>query len=187
MTDITQTRLRELFEFDAAAGVLIWRARPVEDFANISYCERRNTRFAGTVAGGHDGHGYRRIRIDGKMWLAHRLIWIYANGPIPGGLQIDHINGKREDNRLDNLRLVTNAENHRNQSMPRNNTSGAIGVSWHKRDRKWEAKIRIDGRQKNLGLFETAAEAAKARAAAEHKFGFHPNHGRKSSASESRL
>lgn len=178
MTDPTQTRLLELFEFDAAVGVLIWRERPTDHFASVGAWKTWNKRYSGSVAGNINGDGYRQIRIDGARWLAHRLIWIYANGPIPAGMQIDHLNGVRDDNRLQNFRLVTNAENGRNQSMPRNNTSGVIGVGWHKLARKWRAMIMIDGRTKYLGLFDTVADAAAARAKAERDFRFHPGHGK---------
>lgn len=175
----TKTRLHELFEYDAAAGALIWRTRPAEEFATVRGWKRWNSRYAGTVAGGLDkGKGYHRIYIDGKSWWAHRMIWIYANGDISDGIQIDHINGVRSDNRLANLRLVTNAENHRNQSMRGDNTSGVLGVRWHKRDSKWRAEIKIDGRSRHLGNFDTLNAAAAARAKAEREFGFHPGHGK---------
>lgn len=178
MTDQPQHRLRELFEFDAKTGHLIWRSRPVEDFATVLEWSDFNTQFAGTVAGCINGNGYREISIDGKKPKAHRLIWAYVNGDIPAGMQIDHINGIRDDNRLENLRLVTNAENRRNQSMRSDNSSGVMGISWHRLGRKWQANIKIDGRSKHLGLFDTIEAAAAARARAEVKYGFHPGHGK---------
>lgn len=177
--DKMQHRLRELFDFDASAGVLIWRTRPVESFATVNAWRSWNTRCAGKVAGYVDfTKGYRRIGLYGRLWKAHRLIWIYANGDIPDTLQIDHINGVRDDNRLENLRLVTNAENLRNRSMPRTNKSGVVGVRWIKTDRKWRALIQVDGRQRHLGYFDTLDAAAAARARAEVDFGFHPGHGK---------
>jgi len=181
----TKARLHELFEHDADAGVLIWRTRPADHFATVWGWRRWNSRYAGTVAGALDkGKGYRRIYIDGKSWWEHRMVWIYANGDIPGGMQIDHINGNRSDNRVVNLRLVTHAENGRNQSMPRTNTSGVIGVRWSKRDSKWQAKIKIDGRSKHLGYFDTLEAAIAARAEAEREFGFHKGHGKPALAEE---
>lgn len=183
MEKLTQKRLHELFNFDADAGALIWQTRPVESFATVNAWRSWNTRCAGKVAGYVDfTKGYRRIGFDGGLWKAHRLIWIYANGDIPGTLQIDHINGVRDDNRLANLRLVTNAENHRNQSMRADNTSGVLGVRWGKRERKWRAEIKIDGRRRHLGYFDTLDAAAAARARAEVDFGFHPGHGKVSAA-----
>jgi hypothetical protein len=178
----TQHRLRELFEFDVEAGQLTWRSRPAEDFVTAAAGKIWNTRYAGTVAGYIARDGYRRIRIDGEKCLAHRMIWIYANGDIPAGMQIDHINGVRDDNRIANLRTVTHAENQRNSSMRSNNTSGVMGVSWNKLISKWQARIHIDGRRKHLGQFDTLEAAVAARAEAARKFGFHPGHGKSLSA-----
>lgn len=180
MIDPTQARLHELFTFDAEAGVLLWRRRPAEDFADARAWKIFNARFADTMAGSISGYGYRTISFNLKSWRAHRLIWIYAHGDIPDGKQIDHINGKRDDNRLENLRLVTSAENNRNSSMRSNNTSGVMGIAWHKGARKWQAKIKINGRMKHLGLFDTVAAAADVRSKAEREHGFHPGHGKPS-------
>lgn len=177
-TDRPFCRIRELFEHDIKAGHLIWRPRPVEQFETVRDASAWNTRYAGTVAGYINGNGYRLVSMDGKRWPAHRLIWIYANGPIPPGMQIDHINGVRSDNRLANLRIVTHAENGRNSSMRITNTSGVMGVCWHKATRKWLAKIRVNGRHKHIGLFDTIEAAAAARATAESEYGFHPGHGK---------
>jgi len=172
--------LRAMFDFDASAGVLVWRVRPVEHFADVRAWKIGNARYAGTVAGSINSLGYRQIQIDGQKLAAHRLIWIYTNGPIPDGLQVDHINGVRSDNRLENLRLVTNAENQRNSSIRRSSASGVTGVTWHKTTNKWTAHIRVDGRDKHLGLFDTIEEAAGARAKANLEHGFHPGHGKPS-------
>ncbi|WP_395451154.1 HNH endonuclease signature motif containing protein [Aminobacter sp. UC22_36] len=177
-----QKRLREMFAFDEEAGHLIWRERPSDHFATAAAGKIWNSRYAGTVAGVIGAKGYRRIKFAGKTWSAHRLIWIYINGQIPDGLQVDHINGNRSDNCLDNLRLVTNAENSRNQSMPRNNTSGVMGVVWHRRARKWQAQVKITGQTKYLGLFDTIEAASSACAKAEIAFGFHPSHGKRPAA-----
>ena len=182
MADLSQSRIHELFQFDADAGVLIWRSRPVGDFATARAWTMWNNRYPGTVGGYVRSDGYRLIWVSGRQWMVHRLIWIYVNGPIPDGLQIDHINGVRDDNRLSNLRLVTSDENQRNRSMSSNNTSGVAGVSWDGRVKKWRARIQIDGQQKDLGYFDTAAETTEARAKACREYGYHPNHGRPASS-----
>lgn len=80
----------------------------------------------------------------------------------PSGWDVDHINGDRLDNRKENLRACSRAENSRNSVKHRDNTSGYKGVSWHEQKGKWRARIRRNGKEKHLGLFETADAAARA-------------------------
>ena len=102
-----------------------------------------------------------------------------ANGIIPNGMQIDHINHIRNDNRLMNLRLVSAKVNSRNMSKKTCNTSGLTGVYYASRYvNPWRALIRVDGKRVTLGSFATKEEAKLARKNAEIKYGFHPNHGR---------
>ncbi|HFV7245353.1 TPA: HNH endonuclease signature motif containing protein [Escherichia coli] len=114
--------------------------------------------------------GYRQValRLDGKQYQlkAHRVAWILAHGAIPHGKQIDHINGIRDDNRLCNLRLVTQRENDQNRRKAR-------GYSWNKGCSKWEAYIRVDGVLRHLGLFPT--EAAARAAYLKAKARYHPS------------
>lgn len=100
------------------------------------------------------------------------------NGPIPKGYQIDHLDHNRYNNRIENLRLVTNQENHRNMPIRKDNCSGYTGVRWVIDRGKWSATICIDGKTKHLGLFRDKDDAIAARQEAEIKYGFHPNHGR---------
>lgn len=83
------------------------------------------------------------------------------------------------DNRLENLRDVSNRENARNQKISKNNTSGTLGVYFYKRDQNYQASIKINGKIKHLGYFKNKEEAIAARAAANIKYNFHENHGRK--------
>jgi len=78
--------------------------------------------------------------------------------------RIDHINGEKADNRLENLREATNAENLQNRGAPTNNSSGHKGVSWNKRDRRWTARIGAGGEKIHIGNFLSLEEAAAARA-----------------------
>lgn len=96
--------------------------------------------------------------------------------------EIDHINKDKQDNRINNLRDVTTAENQRNRKLMVTNKSGACGV--HKLNKRysalvWSAVIMVDKKQIYLGSFRTKEQAIKARKAAERKHGFHPNHGKK--------
>ncbi len=109
----------------------------------------------------------------------HRVLWEKANGPIPTGLEIDHINGDREDNRLDNLRLVTRQENTKNVRLRDSNTCGVTGVGWFTRRSKWRSRIESDGKAIHLGYFDDWFDAVCARMSANNRYGFHPNHGRR--------
>ena len=92
---------------------------------------------------------------------------------------MDHINGNRRDNRIENLRVVTVAENNKNLKTFKTNKSGRMGVHFDKSCRRWRAYIRYNGKRRHIGLYGSFEEASKARAKAEIKYGYHPNHGRK--------
>jgi len=121
---------------------------------------------------------YRKVRVDGKLQRLHRVLWADANGPIPAGMQIDHINGDTLDNRLENLRLVTHKDNARNAKRRSDNKSGVTGVHWKKKNQKWTAQIKDNGKQVYLGLHDDWFEAVCARKSAEKRLGYHVNHGR---------
>ena len=108
----------------------------------------------------------------------HREVWEQANGPIPDGYEIDHINGQRADNRLENLRLVTRQENMRNAKIYNTNTSGVVGVTWKRDKQKWRAYVVVDYKQIHLGYFADWFEAVCSRMSANNQYGFHVNHGR---------
>lgn len=163
---LTQQRLRELFDYDEASGRLIWRERPEMSIL-------RNVRFAGKAAGTHDSSGHIQISIDKKLYLAHRLTWLYHHGLIPDLMQIDHINGVRDDNHIENLRLATPIGNARNQRKQAGRTSRYKGVSFHKRLKRWQASIGIgNGKRLYIGYFDCEEAAARAYdAAAQREFG----------------
>lgn len=146
-------------------GKLFWKVKP---------SIRTN---AGDRAGYSHKDGYRRMSLRGKPALEHRVIWELHNGPIPEGMQVDHINHIRDDNRIENLRLVTGKDNSRNQKLSKLNTSGCTGVQFNREINKWLARIVVDGRVKTIGYFETFDEAKTARLARQAKEKFHYNHG----------
>jgi hypothetical protein len=131
----------------------------------------------GQTTGAPDREGYVIFSVGGHQLRAHRLAWWFVHGSFPEG-QIDHINGDRSDNRIENLRCVSNQENARNQRKRVTNKSGCQGVCWHKRFDKWISQIRVDGRYVYLGLFSDLEKAIEARKAAEAFYGFHQNHGK---------
>lgn len=121
--------------------------------------------------------GYVVGKFMGKTTRAHRVIWEMFNGKIPEGMEIDHINHIRHDNRIENLRLVDGAENSKNRSMQSNNKTGVTGVNWNKANKKWTAKITHGKKQMYIGSYESFDDAVRARIDMEIEIGFHKNHG----------
>ena len=125
-----------------------------------------------------DTKGYYAVRNSprgsGKRTIIrmHRAIMNAKKGE-----QVDHENHHTLDNQRDNLRLTTNQGNSQNQRLPRNNTSGVCGVSWHRAAKKWVAKIQANGKQRHLGYYVTLGAATFARKAANCRYGYHLNHG----------
>jgi len=178
--NVTQQEINKYLSYSATTGVFTWLKRGRENFPTTRSFSTWNKRFAGKEAGtlrtGKTGKTYRYIMFNKSVYRAHRLAWLLSNGSFPVD-QIDHINGNGTDNRLVNLREVTNAENHKNQKLAKNNTSGVAGVFWHKRDKRWESMIYVKGKARRLGRFINKDEAIKARKKAEKEEGFHVNHG----------
>lgn len=169
--------LRELLAYDDETGALTWRERAFAYFGDARLWRSWNARFAGRAAlTAINANGYHRGIVCCRDVLAHRVAWAIAHDEWPDA--IDHINGIGVDNRLANLRNVNHAENMRNRRRPSNNTSGAIGVSFHRPTQKWIARIKIDGRHVHLGIFTDILDAIAARNFAASRFGFHVNHGR---------
>ena len=96
---------------------------------------------------------YKQITINGKVYQAHRLAWLYMTGKWPENF-VDHINRDSSDNRWNNLREATYTENNRNRSIGKDNTSGYKGVSFHKGTNKYRAEIKINGKNKHLGYYD---------------------------------
>lgn len=131
----------------------------------------------GSIAGTVNAGGYIQLKVNGRFYYAHRIIWEMHNGQIPDDMEIDHINHNKADNRIENLRLVRHETNTKNAPKYKNNTSGVTGVSWYKRDKKWLAQIMVDGNYIRLGLFDNFEAAVAVRKEAELRYGFHKNHG----------
>jgi hypothetical protein len=128
---------------------------------------------AGTLR--HDGRN--QIMVDKIFYLRSRLIWAYHNGD-PAHMTVDHIDRDRANDRIDNLRLATQAEQNKNLGANSRNTSGVNGVFWNERDGKWVAYICPNGsRNKHLGYFDSFEDAVAVRRKANIYYGFDPTHG----------
>ena len=145
MKEITQKYIKSLFTY--RDGNLYWR---------VSL--NRSIKI-GSKAGSLKRIGYYKIGINGKTYLNHRLIYLYHYGFIPK--QIDHIDNNKLNNKIENLREITNSQNHMNQKSHKNSASKYKGVSWYKRINKWRVQIQINNKNKHLGYFDDEINAAK--------------------------
>lgn len=117
---------------------------------------RKNGKIAGYVD--PDKKGYVRIQLNGKKYYRHRLNWMMHFGYINDDLLVDHKNGIRGDDRIENLRLLDPQQNSQNKKNPnKNSLVGFLGVSVH--GKKFRAKITHDGKQISIGTFASPVEA----------------------------
>lgn len=146
---LTQERLKSLLEYSSETGEFRW-------------VNSNQPALNGCVAGHiSKSIGYRFIGVDGYLYLAHRLAWLYVYGVFPSQ-NIDHIDRNKDNNSMANLRLATQAENALNSKNRSTNKSGYRGVSWCGRTSKWRATVTTNGKQKSLGRFKEMKEAVSA-------------------------
>ena len=159
--NLSQDLLNELLEY--RDGNLFWKV-------NRPHVKK------GELAGRLSDKGYWRITFCNRIYKAHRLIFLMHKGYLP--VEIDHIDGNKLNNRIDNLREATRAQNIFNRGLMKTNTSGVKGVSWSKERNKWEVQMYVDGKKHNIGRFENL-EVAKAMAIAfrQQHHGEFANHG----------
>lgn len=154
---LTVDRLRELLKYDPETGVFTWLV-----------CRGSRAPFGG-VAGTKHHSGYRQIKIDGCVYLSHRLAWLWMTGEWPTH-HVDHDERDGGDNTWTRLREASSSQNAANRAVQSNNKLGVKGVNVHRG--MFRAGIQINGKYKHLGYFSTAAEAATAYAnAAKLNFG----------------
>lgn len=163
--DLSAEYVRSLLDYDPETGEFRFRIR------------KGGRAKVGKIAGSFDKKKYHRIKIDGHLYLASRIAWLYVTGEWPKAL-IDHEDRDPSNTRFANLREATYTENARNCRTPRRNTSGYKGVSWHKTRKEWRSYIRVEGKLIHLGAFFSAEEASDAyKAAALEHFGDFANLG----------
>jgi len=136
----------------------------------INLYNRNYNSLIGKHAASLTNKGYYSVKIKGRSFREHRLIWNMLVGAIPEGMQVDHINGVRNDNRIDNLRLVTSRENSQNQrSATVASKTGVLGVSYYKKYNCYVAQISVNYKKINLGYFDNIDDAYVAYVDAKRK------------------
>jgi len=143
----TQERLHQLFEYSVVTGHLRWKVGP----------------YAGKLTSTRlHPNGYFRVNVDKEGFLAHRIIWKLITGQEPSNVDIDHIDGVRNNNSWHNLRLASRSQNLSNCKRHRDNSSGYKGVHWDKKNRLWVASIYVRGVYHFLGRYASAGQAHNA-------------------------
>ena len=144
--EITKELLHELLDYNPNTGYLIWKVH------------RGGTARKGTRAGALDHEGYRLVSLYNKTYKAHRLIWLYVTGNWPEGV-IDHLDHDKDNNKLDNLRDCSHSHNSHNTSSKGKGKSKYLGVYIDSKSGRPTASIRIGGKTKYLGSFDSEEEA----------------------------
>ncbi len=140
--------IRKILAYNADTGVFTWAIKTGKK------------PMVGAIAGSTTANGYTRIRIYKKLYLAHRLAWLYVYGRTPKA-EIDHVNQIKSDNRISNLREASSAQNKQNRKTQLG-PSKYRGVTWLVANQKWRASIGHNYKNVYIGLFDTAEEASAA-------------------------
>ena len=163
MIVITRKELKNILHYDKKTGIFT---------SKVALGSIKKNQIMGCV----NKRGYILIGINKKTYRSHLLAWPYSYGEYP--TRLDHKNHIKTDNRIDNLRKVTQQENCKNQAKPKNNTSDVVGVHWIEKNKRWRAYISIDKKRKYLGCYASFSDAVDARKDAEILYGYHENHGK---------
>lgn len=146
MTKLTQEELKRVIYYNPLTGEFKWLE-----------ARKKGSKIGDPV--GWDDRGYRKTKVFNKGHRLHRLAWLYVYGKFPKS-GIDHKNGNKNDNRIENLREADQSQNCANAKLYKNNSLGIKGI--HKHGRKYRARIRKDGKMHYLGNYETTKEAQQA-------------------------
>ncbi|MEQ5183157.1 HNH endonuclease [Providencia alcalifaciens] len=156
----TAKELSEFFSVDPVTGYLMVKVKV------------NSTPIGGEITSSLVKGRYKNVGVNGVVIPMHRIVWMITNGDIPDGWVVDHINGKPEDNRPDNLRACSSADNLLNRRTHENNKCGVKGVYFdgsRPQARKWRAQIRMRGKKICLGRFDTMEQAQAAYIEASQK------------------
>ena len=170
-----QKTLIKLVDYNPKTGEFTWKNRSQEFFQTDHHMRSWNTRYAGKTIGVIDPKGYRSVFIMGKQYRLHRLAWLYCYGNLPK--IVDHINGIKTDNRIENLREVTQQQNLMNAARSNKNTSGVTGVYFNQNRGIWCAQIKFNGQTYHLGSSKNFEKAVELRKNEEKRLGFSKRHG----------
>lgn len=143
---LTKEYLSDILSYSPETGVFKWKVKA-------------GSRSPGALAGSHNSYGYRLISVNNRRYFAHRLAWLLFYGEIPDRLDIDHINGVRDDNRISNLRLATRSQNNMNSLVSSRNKSGCRGVCFHRRDKLWHARVFVGRKAVAFKTFKDKLDA----------------------------
>lgn len=160
---LTVERLRWALDYDPYSGEFRWTG--VLKGRGYTFAKTG----AGVLAGAPDGNGYRLIGVDGKLYRAHRLAWLYMTGQWPTR-HVDHEDRDTSNDRWGNLRLASASQNGGNSTTKKNNKSGFKGVHRRPRDGRWVAQISCRRQNYWLGAFDTPEEAHAAYVAEAQKY-----------------
>ena len=166
---LDSSRLKQVLSYEPGSGTFFWLPRSESEFSSLRAARAWAARYEGKRAGHLAASGYRSIRIDYRAHWEHRLAWLYVHGSWPI-LTIDHLNGDRCDNRISNLRdvaAVVNAENLRHSVRGASGLPLGVFFNARKNERPYSASLRISGRSKHLGYFDSPGEAHSAYVAAK--------------------
>lgn len=172
---LTKEFLEECFLYDKENGKLFWKERPESHFARAWVAKKVNEDRAGKEAG-FDHDGYRRVRVGSSALMIHAIVYFFENGT--WSEEIDHVNGVKDDNKIENLRSVSHAENMKNRRLNKNNKSGYPGVVWEKSKGLWAVRMPVNGKLKTLGRSKSLDRAIEIKKAGEALHGYHENHGK---------
>ncbi|EJU9617126.1 HNH endonuclease [Pseudomonas aeruginosa] len=139
-----QQEMKRIFSYDPETGCLRWK-------------ENQQKRFIGRVAGFITHHGYRRVNVGKTKLHAHQIIWLMHHGELPD-CEIDHINGMRDDNRLENLRLANQQQNQQNSNVRIDNVLGVKGVRLRPSG-NYQARVKLSDGSRAVKTFRTLTEA----------------------------